>query len=143
MFAAAGWSFASAGLRATPGQMPTEPAAELAALEGLDLSAHRSRRLDHELLAKAAWLLAMTRGQAAQLRVLAEREDEATGGLKIGVLGAPGVDLRLVRHSPACEEVADPWGGDEDVYRATSLHIRRLLERWSPVLSAGPDPEGT
>ena len=80
----------------------------------------------------------MTRGQAARLRTAGV----GLAGVRIGVLGAPGVDLADGAPSPACEAVADPWGGDLDTYRGAAEQIRRLLDAWTPILAGACAPEG-
>jgi len=138
MFGGDGSRFASAGLDARPGQPAAAPARQAAADLGLDLDGHRSRALDADVLAGAAWCLAMTRGQAARLRALGV----GVRGVRVGLLGAPGADL-TGGPAPACEEVADPWGADLETYARTAARIRRLLAAWAPHLADAPDREGT
>ncbi|HPF71288.1 MAG TPA: low molecular weight protein arginine phosphatase [Candidatus Krumholzibacteria bacterium] len=127
--------FASAGLAARAGAPATEEAQAVLVELGLDLGGHRARPVSVVPWGEAAWAIAMTRAQAVRLR----SAGAGAGGCRIGVLGAPGVDLAGGGPSPACEEVADPWGGDRDAYRAAAAQIRRLLAAWRPVLGAPVD----
>ena len=138
MFAAGDSCFFSAGLTAVAGDPAAEPTRLTATALGLDLSGHRARPLAAVPLAEVLWVIAMTRSQAARLRAAGV----GRAGVRIGVLGAPGLDLADGTPTPACEEVADPWGADLDTYRGTAEQIRRLLEAWTPFLAGACAPEG-
>ncbi len=138
LFDADASTFSSAGLAARAGQPAAAAAREAAAALGLDLANHRARPVTAAPPAQTRWLIAMTRGQAAQLRAAGLGRD----GVRIGVLGAPGVDLAAGTASPACEEVADPWGADASTYRETAEQIRRLLTAWAPHLAVHDPDEG-
>ena len=138
MVAAADSCFSSAGLAAAAGDPAADAARATAAAMGLDLAGHRARPLAAVPWPEVLWVIAMTRSQAARLRAAGV----GGAGVRIGVLGAPGVDLAGGLPSPACEEVADPWGADLDTYRGTAEQIRRLLEAWTPILAGACAPEG-
>lgn len=123
------WSFVSAGLDAVPGRGASAGALVAARELGLDLSAHRSRSVTLELLGEVDWIVGMTRSHAAVFR---SRYLGFFAG-RLGVLGCPGEDLAGQRFSGLCEEVADPFGGDGEAYRAAAEQIARLLEAWGPV----------
>lgn len=120
---------ASAGLRALDGEPATVAARAVARELGLDLDAHRSRPLDRRVLERSGWIIGMTRGHVAQL----VHHVPPDGPLRLGLLGAPGVDLRG-RATPAVEEVGDPFGGELEHYRETAAQIERLLVKWTGVL---------
>ena len=120
----------SAGLQAMPGMPAAENARRAASERGADLADHRSGAVDTDVVAGATWLIGMTRSHVAQLNArLGGRAD-----VKVGLLGAPGVDLSG-RATPEAEEVADPFGGDIDQYRAVADQIERLLAAWQDHLT--------
>jgi protein-tyrosine-phosphatase len=93
----------SAGIAAIDGIPASEGARAVAADHGLDLSAHRARRLTAALAASADLVVAMTAGQATA----AER------------LGAP----RVVMIGP----IPDPFGSGLDAYRETFSLLAELV----------------
>ena len=104
----------SAGTGAYEGS-PASEGAYLVALEaGLDLSAHRARLLDRELVKEADLILAMSRGHVT-------RTERLGGEGKVHLLGEyaglGGDEL----------EIRDPYGGDVEGYRATLEQLERLL----------------
>lgn len=104
----------SAGTGAYDGA-PASEGAYLVALEaGLDLSAHRARLLDRDLVAQADLILTMSRGHLTRV----ER------------LGGEGKAHLLGAYSNAAAddlELRDPYGGDVEGYRATLHQLERLL----------------
>jgi len=130
--------FASAGLQAVSGQPASEGSALVAAELGADLATHSSQPLDPVLLRRADWVIGMTRSHVAIFR--ARYGGTYTG--RLGLLGQPGVDLAATA-TVAGEEVADPFGGAADDYRAVGRQIDRLLDGWEPVwFGAGPPAGG-
>jgi protein-tyrosine-phosphatase len=128
----------SAGLQAETG-LPAANHAHLAAVErGVDLSTHRSRALDAALVARADWIIGMTRSHVAQLN--AGLGDDAR--VRIGLLGHPNEDL-AGKPTPAEEEVADPFGSSLETYRTVTDQIARLLAAWDDTFGRGaPAPGG-
>lgn len=124
--------FASAGLEPNPGWGASDGSRAYAAARGWSLAGHQSRPVTPAMLAEAAWVIGMTRSHAAIFR---SRSRGVFGG-SIGVLGAPGVDLAGSGISPAVEEVADPYGQPERVYRDMGEQISRLLELWADEFRA-------
>src|SRR5207248_9298205 len=111
-----GFVVRSAGLAAVPGDEATPEAAEVAREFGADLSAHRSRPVNPELLAGATDVVAMTAAHAAMLAL------QFPGlGPPPGLL-SPGGDL------------PDPFGSDLGVYRecarAIQAQLDRLVKEW-------------
>ena len=139
MFGELGLIFASAGLAAPEGQAASPGSCLYARECGVSLAAHRSRAVTPAVVADAQWAIGMTRSHAALFK---SRWGASFEG-RIGVLGAPGVDLAVTANSPVAEEVADPYGGSDEVYRRTGEQIRRLLAAWSPEFRRlSRDPEG-
>ena len=121
----AGEDFAvrSAGLYVLPGE-PASKNAVLAAEElGLNLAAHQAQPLTKELVQSADLVLCMTKSQAGQIaRVCPE---------------ASGKVFALKAYARQGEDVADPYGGGQEEYRACAeelelccaLALQRILEQ--------------
>lgn len=106
---------ASAGVSAYNNEPASGHAINVMAGEGLDLHAHRSRRLSQDIMDTARLVLTMTAGH------------------KQAVLGAyPGAVGRvftLCEYAGERGDVHDPFGGSEAVYRECAAQIKRLLHR--------------
>ncbi len=129
MFPGTGLAFASLGLAAPEGYPASEGSRRFAAGLGVDLAGHRSRPVTPAGLAGGLWVIGMTRSHAAQFR---SRWGSGFSG-PVGLLGAPGLDLTGLGHSPDIEEVADPYGGSFGDYDRCGTQIQRLLAGWEPV----------
>lgn len=104
----------SAGTGAYDGA-PASEGAFLVALEaGLDLTRHRARLLDRELVAEADLILTMSRGHLSRVERLG-------GEGKAHLLGL------YANASPEESELRDPYGGDVEGYRRTLEQLERLL----------------
>jgi protein-tyrosine phosphatase len=110
-----GYLIMSAGLAAMAGDRAAAEAEEIVNELGGDLSHHESRPLTADLVAQADYLITMTHGHAAALT------------------------SRFARHQPRPRllrtdgyDVADPIGGDADVYRQCARQILENLERLVP-----------
>jgi protein-tyrosine phosphatase len=127
-----GWSVEvrSAGLGAVSGAPASEGSLRVGARHGLDLSGHRSRPVDDELLRWADLILVMSPSHLARL----------------GELGAAGKAAQLdafARADSGDEEsgagVPDPFGGDDQDYEDTYLILEelipRVLRRLEPILA--------
>ena len=128
-FGGLGVDFTSAGLTPIPGHEASQGSREFVDALGISLDNHSSRPVGTDELADTAWVIGMTRSHAAIFR---SRYRGIYRG-KIGVLGAPGVDLAALEHSPEVEEVDDPYGLSNETYQATGRQIQRLLQQWGPV----------
>lgn len=108
-------TFSSAGTSAWDGA-PASDGALLVGLERkLDLNSHRARALAREIVAEADVVLGM--GGHHVERTL--------------VLGGDGKTHLLADYAAASADghsVADPFGGDLDLYRATADELERLIE---------------
>jgi protein-tyrosine phosphatase len=109
---ARGYWVASAGLAAFPGDLPSPEAVDILREMGADLSMHRSRPLDVDLVAHADHLIAMTRNHLA---TVIARYPAIGGALRL-LCGIEG-------------DLDDPIGGDFDVYAGCARTIRRHLDR--------------
>ena len=104
----------SAGTGAYEGA-PASEGAYLVALEvGLDLSDHRARLLDKDLVAGADLILTMSPGHLSRVERLG-------GEGKAHLLGA------YANASAADSDLRDPYGGDVEGYRQTLQQLERLL----------------
>jgi protein-tyrosine-phosphatase len=126
MYGAQGITFSSAGLDARDGLPASLDSAVYALETGTSLDDHTSRPVTGAILAEVSWVIGMTRSHAA---IFKSRYGKAFEG-HVGVLGAPGVDLASLAHSPDMEEVDDPYGGPTALYMEACEQIRRLLAGW-------------
>lgn len=103
----------SAGL-AAPGEIPASSHARQAlAGRGLDLSAHRSRRIMTEYLDAADVVLTMTAGQKRAVAALAPK--------------AAGKVFTLAEYAGGRGDVADPFGGGLECYEACADQLEKLI----------------
>ena len=113
-----GFLVTSAGLAAMMGGAAADEAVEVARTYGADLSGHVSRPLTPDLAAQADYLVAMTR---SHLMALA------------GSFAIAGARPRLL--SPTGEDVSDPIGGEEQVYRDCAEQIWNCLDHLTTELT--------
>jgi tRNA threonylcarbamoyl adenosine modification protein (Sua5/YciO/YrdC/YwlC family) len=106
-----GFLVISAGLAAMMGSAAADEAVEAARDYGADLSGHQSRSLTPDLAAQADYLVAMTRGHLLAL----------AGGF-------PDIGVRPRLLSPAGEDVSDPIGCEQNVYRDCAGQIWGCLD---------------
>ena len=121
----------SAGVSAARGEPASEGSLRAGQRHGLDLSAHRSRSVDDELLDWADLILVMSpghllrlaelgvAGKAALLDAFARGEDEGGDGSDAGV--------------------PDPFGGDdqdyEEAYQTLEELVGKALHQLEPILA--------
>jgi protein-tyrosine phosphatase len=115
-----GFLVISAGLAAMMGGAAAAEAVEAATAYGADLSGHASRPLTPELAAQADYLVAMTRGH---LQTLAA--------------ACPGAGVRARLLSPVGEDVSDPIGGEQQVYRDCAAQIWGCLDHLAADITEG------
>ena len=114
LFAEAGLQIVvtSAGVGAGSGQSASANAV-LAMLDGgLCLKSHRSQPTTRELLKSAALVLTMTRGHLSHVLAMCPE-------VKAFTLG---------EYAGGGQDVSDPFGGNEEVYRKCAAQLRKLLE---------------
>ncbi len=149
----------SAGVWAEPGSPASEGSVAAMARVGLDLSAHRSRRVSAELLDQSDLVVTM---ESRHVVELASRQPGVTGRVftlreVVGLVGAadsdgPDVDgdlsLRLASLSTGRSlrdhlgnrslDVADPIGGSRSKYRRCAEELDQLCDElatwlWGPI----------
>jgi protein-tyrosine-phosphatase len=101
----------SAGTSAAPRMRASEEAVELLAKRGIDLSTHRSRPLDAELVRGADHVFAMT---AAHRRAIEAMLPDAAAKTEL--------------LDPGGRDIPDPIGGGIEVYRASLAAIELALK---------------
>ena len=112
----------SAGLGAAHGQRASAHAADVLRREGVDISGHRSQPVSADLIRRADYIFAMTRGHLDMLQLLypeAEQKMHALGG---------GSDI------------ADPIGGTLRTYEACKDEIKAALGRVLDIIN-GKQPK--
>ncbi|MBK1655011.1 arsenate reductase/protein-tyrosine-phosphatase family protein [Allochromatium vinosum] len=109
----------SAGTRALAGQPADERVRELLLEQGLDLSTHRARSVQPDLLRWADLILAMEHQHLQAIHRL-----DATARGKSFLLG----------HWLGDHEIADPYLGPPEVYANTLSEMERALASWLPKL---------
>ncbi|AET70908.1 protein-tyrosine-phosphatase [Desulfosporosinus orientis DSM 765] len=103
----------SAGTNSWDGDAVSAHVVEILRDLDIDLSQHRARRINEELVADADWIIPMTQAQEEGLKRIFPQFSE-----KIRCLGNWGAKKR---------DVIDPWMGSLEVYQQTALEIRDLL----------------
>jgi protein-tyrosine-phosphatase len=140
MYGGLGLEFRSAGLHTRFGLPAARESAAYCRAAGTSLANHRSQPLAADILPRVVWVIGMARSHAAIFR---SRFAHIFGG-GIGILGAPGMDIRGVTHPPEVLEVPDPYGGTRDTYQEVCNLIWELLAGWEPVfreVAAGKESE--
>lgn len=112
-----GFLVLSAGMAAMMGDSAAPEAVAAVRAFGADLSEHISRPLSPDLVTQADYLIGMTRGH---LSLLAAR------------FPSPGCRPRLLDR--AGTDLADPIGGNQEVYRECAQQIYRQLEELLPEI---------
>lgn len=129
----------SAGVAALPGASITPAAASALTRRGIDgAERHQAARASQDRIADIDLILTMS---AAHKETLVARYPEAkdriytlleyVSTLSPLAIDANGENDNVTRHSPG-SDIADPFGGDDDMYELTAAQIeaacRRLLE---------------
>jgi protein-tyrosine phosphatase len=103
----------SAGLATRDGLEASAEAVSAMQEMGIDLSGHRSQRVNAELMAWADWVIPMT--LAHEYRLIQLYPEYSS---KLRYLGAWGEEER---------DIEDPWGGSLESYRRSAQAISELL----------------
>jgi protein-tyrosine-phosphatase len=115
----------SAGTGAFEGAPPSANAVRAADRDGLDLTGHRSRRLDRALLAGVDLVLLMDPRDLPQVKALDPEAAAQTYGL-----------ADFAKASPTGEAIPDPYGGSPEAYEECLRRIESHLERVAPYVRA-------
>lgn len=113
-----GLAAASAGMFAHDGLPASENAVKAAAELGADLSAHRARQLTPEIARQAKYLVCMTAAHYDRL-----------------VQAMPWAEDKVFTLAP--DDIADPFGGDLETYRACAAQLKDAVERLIGNLEKG------
>ncbi len=114
-----GINFFSAGFHRAAGRLPPEAAIAAAGTLGIDLSAHRSRRLTSEAARTADVLLAF---DTRNIRDIHSRFPEVRA--RTFLLSDLGVPARI--------SIEDPWGRDQAAFLATYRRIQSCIDAMTP-----------
>lgn len=113
---ARGYLIRSAGVMAHQGSEAADEAARIAREYGADLKNHMSRPVSPEWLVESTDVIAMTSGHAALL------------SMRFPNLGPAPILLC------GTEDLPDPIGGNDEIYRACAaaikVHLNRFIEKW-------------
>ncbi len=123
------WRIQSAGTWAEPGRAATSPAQTVMQRRNIDLTAHRSRPVDEQLLAESAVILVMTRHHQEALRA----EFPAVSG-KIYLVS------QLIDRS---FDIEDPYGGSLEDYELCAADLQQILTEGYRRLTALADQSVT
>ncbi|MGI6451458.1 MAG: low molecular weight protein arginine phosphatase [Desulfitobacteriia bacterium] len=104
----------SAGINAMANEQASLQAIEVLKEKGMDLSGHRSVRLEDEMLKAADYVFTMTRSQEAYVSNLFPQYREKVKALGPW-LGSGG-------------DILDPWGGSVEVYRRCREELEAMLK---------------
>jgi len=126
--AGAAYAVESAGTAATPGLPASPEAVEVARERGLDLTAHRSRPVTPDLLARARLILTMTREHKETLVRLHPGVADRTFTFK-GYAGVAGAADRDPSGGGDAEDIRDPIGCGLEAYRRTADDIESVVDR--------------
>ena len=109
----------SAGTFAVIGGAAQAHAVATAARAGLDISGHVARQLDEEMVAWSDTILCMAPSHAAAVRSM-----DSTADVRLVAELAPDGAVRG-------DEIRDPMGWDEDVYREVFVGMQACLEAFA------------
>lgn len=115
---------ASAGLGALVGHEADATAAGLAKQVGLDLSEHRARQVDRDMLRKADLILVMSEGQRAQVRAL-----EPT---------VAGKTMLLAHWLPGKPDIPDPYKKSREAFEHVQGILQNSADAWLLKLKSPP-----
>lgn len=121
-----GHRIASAGLGALVGHPADATAAWLAEADGLDLSAHRARQIDAEMVRQADLILVMSEGQRM---AVAERFPFATGKTMRFGRWLPGV-------AGDGDDIPDPYRRNEEVFVRVHRQLTEAARLWQARLAS-------
>jgi protein-tyrosine-phosphatase len=119
-------SVSSAGIFASPGNLPDPSAVHVAGEAGVDISGHRARVVNNDTLGWADIVLAMESGQREFISMEFPRHSAKV--VLLGRFGSQG------------GEIADPYGASLEAYRACFGEIREAIDGFIQFLSTCSRP---
>lgn len=126
----AGLSFkikaSSAGLAVLDGQVVSEPVRQLLAAEGIDMSGHRARQVNYEIIENADLVLTMTESQLHELNF----RFPSAGGKSFLFKSYASVD-------DGFSDIEDPFGGGLEKYQAVLEEIKDSVKKLTLKFTAG------
>lgn len=122
-----GLQVGSAGISAVDGDPASPQAVSVMARRGLDLSSHRARRLQPEMVRESAWVFTMTGAQRDEVLRMVPEAHERVFVLKYFPPGEaePGPE----------HDVGDPVGRAEEVYEEVARELEQALRRVAGYLA--------
>jgi protein-tyrosine phosphatase len=112
------WLISSAGTWAEPGLLASTYSREVVDEQGLDLGAHRARRLEATMLEAADVIVCMARAHIEAIST--EFPQHASRTVLLSAL------------SGASYDVPDPYGGPRKGYEEMTRELRDLIQRGAP-----------
>jgi protein-tyrosine phosphatase len=125
------WPVVSAGIAARDGEPADPRACDAMQALGLDLSAHRARRLDAALCRQAALVLVM---EHAQRRFVEQRFGFARG--RVFSLGVAIDAHGMARHF----DIDDPYRGPRAGFDACAAALANAIEVWAGRIASLAEP---
>ncbi|SDY63744.1 low molecular weight protein arginine phosphatase [Tindallia californiensis] len=111
-----GWNVKSAGIFAADQERATYQSIKVMDERGVDLLGHKSQRLNSQLIEESDLVLAMTRNHKESVLLTEPRAEGKVFTLREYVQGEQ-------------EDIQDPFGQNEDVYRNTARELERLIRQ--------------
>jgi protein-tyrosine-phosphatase len=116
------WLVSSAGTWAEAGLLASTYSREVVEELGLDLSAHRARRVDEAVIHAADIIICLARSHLEAIR--AEYPQHANRAVLLSALSGPAYDI------------PDPYGGPRPGYEAMVRELQDLIERGGARIAA-------
>ena len=104
-------SFSSMGVAANSGSPASINACKAMEIEGLDISCHRSKMVDHELLLDAKLVLTMTKLHLFIVKSFCKSVNAFTLG----------------EYAGSGKDIIDPFGGDLEIYQECAKELKALI----------------
>ncbi|MEL7567319.1 MAG: low molecular weight protein arginine phosphatase [Dehalobacterium sp.] len=109
----------SAGTGAFDGSPAAPNAVDVLKEKGIDLTCHRSKRINPQMLKDVDYIFTMTVIQKQQVLFIHPEGSEKTFTLKEFAFSSPQSDLNI----------ADPYGGDQDCYRKCAVQLEEVITK--------------
>ena len=110
--------FASMGVAASNGSPASENAINVMKAWGLSLDSHKSRMIDHDLLADAKLVLTMTKSHLFFVKSVCKKANVFT----------------LADYVGESKDISDPFGGDMKIYQDCAGEIKSLISQVANII---------